>query len=183
MDTRDCAQAWRGLACTALAILLVGSVDALGDQAALPRVRSGSAEVTALLDFSYTRSATFRSIVDRVERSPLIVYVRFARCTGRVPACLHYLGERDGDRYARITIDRLAGSDEKRCCLLAHELQHAVELADAAQVRTHSDVQGLLRAIGHQWGEGFETAGAVAVARAVERELSAPSGGRDGARP
>lgn len=134
----------------------------------------------ALVDFGNTRSATFRSLIDRLGRSPVIVYVRFARCTGRVPACVHYLGERNGDRYVRITVDRLAGARRKLCYLLAHELQHAVELADAPQARTPADVERLLTRIGHKWAEGFETTGAVAVGRDVECELAATAGSEGG---
>ncbi len=182
MDKRNCAPCRCGIVCTALALLLVNPTAVCGNQSALPHIRSGSADVRALLDLGYARSATFRSMVDRLERSSVIVYVRFARCAGRVPACLHYLGERNSDRYVRITIDRVAGCEAKLCCLLAHELRHAVELADAPQARTHSDVRRLLADIGHQWGEGFETAGAVAAARAVGRELAAGPGGRGGTR-
>ena len=119
MATRDSAPRQPWLGCTALALLLVGSAEALGGQAALPRVRSGGADVTALLDLGYARSATFLSILDRLKGSTVIVYIRFARCTGGVPGCLHYLGERGRDRYARITIDRQAGSETRLCCLLA----------------------------------------------------------------
>jgi len=171
------------LACTTLVCLLAGSVVVAGTQATLPHIRSGGADVRALLDLGYARSATFKSLVDRLERAPVIVFVRFARCTGRVPACVHYLGERDGDRYVRIAIDRLEGGEARLCCLLAHELQHAVELADAPEARTHPDVERLLARIGRQWGEGFETDAAAAVAREVERELSAAAGGGRGARP
>ena len=183
MATRDSAPRQPWLGCTALALLLVGPADGVYGQVALPRIRSGSAEVTALLDFGSARSATFLSILDRLKGSTVIVYIRFARCTGGVPGCLHYLGERGTDRYVRITIDRLAGSATRLCCLLAHELQHAVELADAPEARTHAEVGRRLSEIGRQWGEGFETDAAVAVTRAVERELWAASGGEIGARP
>jgi hypothetical protein len=170
-------------ACTALALLLVGPANAERDQVALPRVRSGSGEVTRLLALGSMRSETFRLIVERLERSSVVVYVRFARCTGRVPACVHYLGEGNGNRYVRITIDRLAGPNRRLCCLLAHELQHAIELADAPQLRTRSDVERRLRLIGRRWAEGFETAGAAAVARQVERELAAVRGSGKGSPP
>jgi len=183
MDERVYAPTRCRLVSTTLVLLLAGPVDVVGQQAPLPHIRPGGADVRALVDLGHARSATFRSLVDHLERSSVVVYVRFARCTGQVAACVHYLGERDGDRYVRITIDRLAGCEARLCCLLAHELQHAVELADATEARSHAEVERLLSGIGRRWGGGFETDAAVAIGRAVERELSTPGGVHEGGRP
>lgn len=161
------------IACAALAVVLVGAAEATGGQADGSRLRSGGPDVTTLIALGSARSTTFRALVDSLERSSVIVYVRFGRCVGRVAACLNYLGERTGDRYARITINRFEGSQETLCCLLAHELQHALELNDVPNPHTRRDVERVFTAIGRQWGEGYETTRAIAVARAVQQELLA----------
>jgi hypothetical protein len=55
---------------------------------------------------------------------------------------------------------------------LGHELQHALEIAQAPWVRTAEDVHKLFRQIGRQSGRNqYETDEAKAVERAIHKEL------------
>jgi hypothetical protein len=136
------------------------------------RVRSESAELRAIFKTAWSRSATFKALVDRLERSTVVVYVRFGRSMGGAPARLEFMTLSGGDRFVLVTIDRVGISPGRLIGLLAHELQHAVELAEAPDV---SDVEGFRRLYGRLGGQHstrFETAEAAQIMRIVEGEIA-----------
>ena len=95
----------------------------------LSNVRTGEPAVQALLDWGMTHSPTLTSLVETLNRSDLIVYVQ----QGTLPAgvggvLLHRIVSRGGRRYVRILVS-LRGARERLTGVIAHELQHAVELA------------------------------------------------------
>ena len=81
-----------------------------------------------------------------------------------------------GVRYVRIAIESsLVGRDS--VAILGHELQHAVEIADARWAVDRATVQRLFRTIGHQSSGGrdrYDTDDAVMIGQRVGRELLAP---------
>lgn len=165
-----------------LLLLALVPVRPTADRAQWSKLRPCTPYAGALLELGHRRSASFRALIDRLERSSVIVYVRFARCQGGAAACLHFMGAEDDERYVRVTLDRFGQSEPALCVLLAHELQHAAELADAPDVRDHADFERFLTRIGRQWGAGFETDRAARVAHAVQRELTTAPGAREAAR-
>ena len=75
-------------------------------------------------------------------------------------------------RYGDATASRLGPLLRTRIGLLAHELQHAVELADAPEVRDDEGVRQLYRRIGSASDpDHFETAAARRIERAVRMEV------------
>ena len=56
--------------------------------------------------------------------------------------------------------------------LLAHELQHALEIAQAADVVDEPSFQKFHRSTGFRMSHGFETVAAIRTARIVASELS-----------
>lgn len=83
-------------------------------------------------------------------------------------------------RFVRITLN-VVKADDDEVALLGHELQHAVELADAPAVDDDSDYERLYDRIGYQSCSRaaprcYETDRAVRAGRDVLRELRRPPG-------
>ncbi len=129
---------------------------------------------TTLLDDATRLSPTVEQLVDRLEHSDLVVYVRCAflknsAITGRMA----YLGTTAGRRYVIVEI-KLHDQYSTQIGTLAHELQHAVEVADAPSVRNSISMAAHYRAIGFAVDRHpmiFETWAARAVGDRVHREL------------
>ena len=81
-----------------------------------------------------------------------------------------------GARYLRISLDRRYGSGQ-RLTLLGHELQHAVEIADAPWVTDHEGVATLYRSIGFRSDNGhddcYDSRLAIETGHQVQREFLA----------
>jgi hypothetical protein len=133
-------------------------------------LRSTEPELADLIEDGVRASPTLRRLVDRVEASDVIVHVVFDRSWSPHAA---------GARYLRISIDRrIAGS--QRLALLGHELQHAVEIADAPWVTSHEGVATLYKSIGFRSDNGhddcYESRPAIEAGRQVQREFLAAAG-------
>src|SRR5262249_26045796 len=92
--------------------------------------------VRSLVAQGVLKSPTFRELVERLERSDLIVYIDvdpFPR--PHLHGALNLVVERGGRRYVRITLDP---HNHRRALVawLGHELQHAAELADHPEINT-----------------------------------------------
>lgn len=81
-----------------------------------------------------TASRTFRTLLSRLGESDLIVHVEIVnRIVGAVGQ-MYFVTAIGGARYVRIEV--VAGGNFGRMvALVGHELQHAVEVADAPRVR------------------------------------------------
>ena len=142
-----------------------------------PHIRSNDREIVAAITDATDRSATFRDLVARLNRSDVVVYVSFdtaspAGLAGRTT----FVSAAGGRRYLRIQIDRRAAGC-RRLGILGHELRHAVEIADAAAVTSDTSLAALYREIGFGGTQGremrFESDAAVNAGRDVEREVLA----------
>jgi hypothetical protein len=109
------------------------------------RVRGADAKARLLLQEGDARSATFRTLLEALAPSDLIVYVE----TGAFdrPGQLLFVTAGPDYRFLRISI-RVPGRDADLIAWLAHELQHAVEIAAAREVRDGHAVLGLYQRIG-----------------------------------
>ena len=118
------------------------------------------------------KSDTFRSMVDRLERSNVFVYLEVGQCPNSlVMSCAHLLGSAGGYRYVRVAIS-LKHEWPVMACQIAHEVQHALEIAAAPDVIDERSLAVLYRRIGHVSGiNSFETLDAQAMQRRVCREL------------
>lgn len=142
----------------------------------ISHVRTSEPAVQALLDWGLMRSATLTSLVESLNRSDVIVYVQ----QGTLPAgvggvLLHRIVSRGARRYVRILVS-LRGARERLTGVIAHELQHAVELAQATDVQHHDDVTALFKRIGFPANcqrTCFETATALDVQARVVDEVEA----------
>jgi|SRR5689334_12192068 len=147
------------------------------DAATASHVRGTDEASTMLIRDLAARSATGRDLVDQLDRSDLVVYVRrrlfaTAMLTGRI-------GFVRGDcrrRYVAVEIAAPRNYVEELASL-GHELQHAVEIAGEPDVCDASALAELYTRIGdpvERWGgmaDSFETRTAFETGIRVRREL------------
>ncbi|HTM25616.1 MAG TPA: hypothetical protein VL225_10520 [Vicinamibacterales bacterium] len=124
-----------------------------------------------LIAMAVDRSTAFRQLLDRLDRSSIVVYVEFGACPGRADACLHFVAAAPPYMYLRATIARFVAWDAVLAGLIAHELGHACELADAG-VMTLEEFKGFYAGHGRLGSAGYETDAAIAAGVVVERETS-----------
>ncbi len=145
-----------------------------------PHLRVEGTDLRALVADAGARSVTFRRLMDRIEASDLIVYVRpqhFA--SGRLDGRIGFVTGTSGTTGSRLLLVELACPRTAAAMAetLAHELHHATEIADAPWVRDPTSLEAYYRQIGEtgvplMHGLAFETAGAQATARRVKSELA-----------
>lgn len=145
-----------------------------------PHVRPDGVEPRALVADAAARSATVRALLDRIERSDLVVYVRLAhfgstRLDGRIGFVTAAAPPRGMPRILLIELacPRRTADQE---ATLAHELRHAAEIAEAPEVTGPAALADYYRSIGEQGealgrGVAFETRAARETAMRVKREI------------
>lgn len=157
----------------ALSLFLLPSAVAAGTSLTPRPVDPVAAEALAQ---AIERSATVRSLVATLESSNVIVHIEstWTMPTG-VGGMTRFVTARGGYRYVRISLStQLWGRD--RIAVLAHELQHACEVAQSSAADLAS-VRELFEKSGHYTGPYYETQAAANTQRAVLAELRATRGG------
>jgi len=137
-------------------------------------VRTESRAVGALLRAGYARSRTFASLLSRLQRGDVIVYIEeMPRLPGALEGRLLMQPPAHGVRYLRIQI-ALRGSSADEIATIGHELRHAVEVTDASTVVDERSLAALYRRIGIDRGPNmYDTIEAQETGRQVRRELVA----------
>ncbi len=135
-------------------------------------VRPEDAAIRELIASGLQRSATFRDLNTQLDRSNVVVYIRFSRCAGKVAACLTWASAGVNTRRLLISLDRFGRSPDELTALLAHEFQHANEVATASEITDVDSFQQWVAASGWKHGAGFETGEAMKITRQVAAELS-----------
>lgn len=135
-------------------------------------VRTSFPYVTSLLKDGFYKSPTFARLVARLEHSDLIVYVEVLQ---QMPAGIEgrmvMLPHAHGTRYVRIQIGAQEAENDS-IALLAHELEHATEVANAPDVTDMNRFVALYERIGQKSGwHQYETAAAQETARQVRNEI------------
>lgn len=135
-------------------------------------IRSTDAGVRKLIRRGFRESWTFAALVARIQRSDVIVYVEeVPRLPNALNGRMMMLPRVNGFRYIRIQLVS-HGTPEDAIAVLAHELQHAVEVADAVEVIDTSGLERLYQRIGVRQGpQVYDTHAAQDMGRAVRREL------------
>lgn len=109
-------------------------------------VRSSDDRLVNALRKGVARSATFRGLIEALNRADVIVYVEsIGRMRAGFSAYLsHQIVTAGSHRYLKVFVSRdLARA--RLAAAIAHELQHAREVADAAGVRSSADMRALFR--------------------------------------
>jgi hypothetical protein len=111
----------------------VATFDGQGANAWSGNIRASDDELIALLEDGIKRSPTFKSLVDRLAKSDVILYVRPDVTAKSNSMRLTFLAAKAGYRYLVIRVG--AGrSKDQQLATLGHEMQHAVIIADAPSV-------------------------------------------------
>ena len=104
-----------------------------------------------------------------------MIYVRFSRCQGSLGGCLLWASAAPGLRRVVIKLDHFGRSPNELTALLAHELQHALEVADAPEIKDLASFQKAFAGRGWKGAHGFETTQAREITKRVAAELSSTS--------
>jgi hypothetical protein len=146
-------RALRVLALVLLACSVAGSAEAL------QRIRSTQPQVDSLIAAGVERSSTFRRLVDEIGRTDLVVYIELTPALSKgIAGRLSFLAARGGVRYLLVSVSVRASRNE-RLRFIAHELQHALEVAADPTVRDVGTFRELYERIGivsHN-GSGFDS--------------------------
>ena len=150
-----------------------------------PHVRSSVPRLAALLTRGVECSSTVRHLVATLDASDVIVYIEPKQRRPSLSGYLsHYIVTVAGIRYLRIYVE-MQVAERQLISLIGHELQHAVEVAQAADARTNEDLKRVFDRLGFSLGchaaGCYETRAAGDVERAIRRELheASPSCNRD----
>ena len=142
-----------------------------------PHIRATELQMRALIDEAISSSATVRALVERITASDVVVFVACehdpaVKASGR----LNFMTAAGGVRYVVIRLKpkrRVA-----TIAMLAHELQHAAEIADTPSIVDEASMAREYSRIGYRshsaaHGLTFDTKAAVDVGRRVVDELMA----------
>jgi hypothetical protein len=156
-----------------LALVVVFAIT-LPMHAGTPRVRPLTDRVADLVQEAASRSPTVARLLAEVEASDVILQIDL-RFDASVPRAVTRLVTATADvRYVRTLINPQM-SPWRRIELLAHELQHVIEIASDPSVRDQASMRTRFETLGWNDGRfgGFETDAAIAIEQQVRRELSA----------
>ena len=144
-----------------------------------PHIRIQDHAIALLVEEGKALSPTFSAIVDRLEQSTVVVYVLRERCRySRMRGCvLHKVAVGGEARMLWMGIEPTGLGRADAIALLAHELRHVLEVADAPWVQSDDDIRKFFwnarGAEGKADGErgSVETSAAIEVEFRVRREV------------
>lgn len=140
-------------------------------------VRSTDPMIRTLIEQGIAHSETFRRLVDTLDQSDVVVYVDQKLTREALGGYLaHDILDAGGIRYLHVAVN-LRGGDIRLISLIAHELQHAIEVSEAADVRDAPAVDRLFVRLASKVAcpnsSCLETDAALRVQSAVESQLKA----------
>ena len=159
-----------------MAVLMVLALALTTQESAPLHVRTTESKILALIDAGISGSATFRGLIATLNESDVIVYIMPNLTRQTVGGYLaHSIVARGRYRYLRVAIN-IGGTEHRLVSLLAHELQHAVEVAQAPDARDSQSLERLFGRLAVAFGCGvtncFETKAARNVEYIVRDELA-----------
>ena len=141
------------------------------------RLRPQDPRLADLLQAGVARSATFRTLVNRLESGNVIVYLSLSQTLRPgVAGKLTWMTKAGNFRYLRATI-KLEQTANQMIATLAHELQHALEVSADLDVTDQRSMLALYKRIGRPshsgLAESWDTEAAQDTGLQVRRELLA----------
>ena len=139
-----------------------------------PHVRGLSPKMKELIELAKRRSATFKSLVETLEQSDVVVYLENTKALpSGLDGRLMFLTKAGGVRYLHAQVTASLNAEELMA-VVAHELQHAVEVATHPEVRNAATLASLYERIGVRTTskDRYDTAAAQHTGRRVRAELS-----------
>lgn len=160
-----------------VAALVLATVMTVADSSTPDRhVRSNDGRILVLIERGVARSATFRRLLDALDTSDVIVYVERKTMREALEGYLpHHITVAGATRYIHVKVDT-RGAEIRAIAIIAHELQHAVEVARAPDVRDDQSLTLMFERVNFKFGCAggcFETKAAIDVEYGVIAELKA----------
>lgn len=168
------------IAAGASALCFAGTATASPD---VPHVRSSTPAFLTALARGRTLSPTLAAALDRLDATDVLVYVVDGRCPTATDTCLRLVPTAGrGTRIVRVDVrfsDARPTSSIRRADVLtgrlAHELAHALEIADRPEVVDGLSLDAFYREVGFagraSTGRAFETDAAQRLGQQVEQEV------------
>ena len=153
-----------------------GGSAAQGELVRLVRVKPADAEIRRLVVDGHLRSEVFRALMAELHQSNMIVTIQYGACgNGRIRSCVSDVQTDGRQRFVRVKVDTRT-TDDRLIATIAHELQHAVEIARNPDVATSDAALALYRKIAvgacrEALSEKCETQEALDVEARVNEEL------------
>ena len=174
MFTRHSARSLLLLCLLVATPLLSMAAEPIVENPRRPPIRSTDRRLRSLLEEGLRTSPTLRALVARLHASDVVVYLQ---CDG--PAApdgrLTFLSSVGGSRYVVVRMSRFPRMQQ--IAMMAHELQHAVEIAETPAIVDGASLVREYRRIGYEnaWsqlpGISFDTKAAVRAGEQVLKEL------------
>jgi hypothetical protein len=156
-----------------MAMVMMLAAALAAQEPSMRHVRASDPKVLALFRAGMSRSATFRQLVDALDRSDVIVYVEPKLTREALGGFLSHAVATGGTyRYLHIAVD-IRGADGRLVALFAHELQHAVEVAQHDEVRDERGMAQLFDGLAIKFGCGGTTCSETQAAKDVEAAVAA----------
>jgi hypothetical protein len=162
-----------------LIVLSTASVHVVAQDEDIRQIRTSDRWLRSVLGDGLRASPTFRALVDRIERSDIIVYLK---CDPDPPSGiegrLSFVSAAAGYRYLLVRLRRRASNDQQ-LAIMAHELWHAIEIADTPTIIDPESMAREYRILGYQNtrstapGVSFDTDAAIRAGNQVHREVVA----------
>lgn len=142
------------------------------DVSALLHVRGLDAGARSLITDARAASPTVAGLMAKLDESDVIVLVSVTFMRDGVPADTRFVTATTRVRILSLRIDLLAAPWDK-VEYLGHELQHALEVAQARDVHSDDGLRTLMTRIGRRRDSArqYETDGAIATAHRVRQEV------------
>ena len=141
-------------------------------------VRVADRYLRDLLASGTRRSPTLRSLIEQLDVAPVLVFVdTTARMPLRMGAYLQLMTHVGSVRYLLVVVDP-ALAPNRQVSMLAHELQHALEVGLREAIVDTEDMEEMFEEVGFQAlrdgnHKTYDTAEAIAVQQRVYAELTA----------
>jgi len=159
---------------TALAVLILcgfAGTPASADPERPPfaHLRTSCPRIKAAIADAYQESVTFRRLVDQIEATPTFVFVEARWCGTVTDNACTLIGSSGSGRFLQIRASPLM-NQRQLTGVLAHELQHAVEIIQNPDVVDAKSLRSLYRRIGFFSGRsGIQETWETNQARETER--------------
>lgn len=151
------------------------------DASDVPRIRiHRDGRLEKIINEAINASPTFRELVNRLNRSDVVVYIRCQiEVRNREAGYLKFVGSAAGYRYLQAHI-RYNTSRPQQIALIGHELFHAGEIADAPSVidvpsfeREYARIGFVSRTFRVGGGVAYDTHAAIEAGERILREVTA----------
>ena len=155
-----------------VAMIMVTAV--LGSQdPSTTHVRTTEPTIAALIAGGVSRSGTFRHLLDLLNASDVIVYVEPQLTRQALGGFLENgVVARGGYRYLRVAIN-MQGAEGRIIPVLAHELQHALEVAQDPEAVDAITVERLFARLDVPFGCNGSSCSETQAAKDIENAVSA----------